>query len=199
MSEIQGVNVASTVVPYTTDDTYPTHDSQYGKGGWHEVGSIDERDAIPSTRLRFGMVVNVVGDQAYEWTADGWIVFATGGTVADPSLITMTAGIDLSGHRVVIPDGSGNAIYPDITVLADGLALVGITTGAIANGDAGAVQIMGSMTEVSWTWTPGLPIYSDDGGVLTQTLPSGSWVRQIAVAITATKIAITPQTLLSTP
>src|SRR6185295_3507790 len=39
--------------------------------------------------------------------------------------VQMTAGTDLSGHRVVVANSSGEAVYPDITVLADGVGLIG--------------------------------------------------------------------------
>ncbi|MBI1313682.1 hypothetical protein GC176_20510 [bacterium] len=72
MSSVPGTNVAAPVVPFTTDDQYPTHDSQYGKGGWREVSSTAERDAIPAGRTRDGMVVYVVGDGAYIRLAGSW-------------------------------------------------------------------------------------------------------------------------------
>jgi hypothetical protein len=52
---------------------------------------------------------------------------------AEPAIITgMVASTALSGHRVVMADSSGEAAYPDISILADALAIVGITTGAIS-------------------------------------------------------------------
>lgn len=71
MSAVPGTNVAAPVVPFTTEDSYPTHDAAYGKGGWREAASTAERDAIPLGRQRVGMIVNVVGDQAYELTETG--------------------------------------------------------------------------------------------------------------------------------
>lgn len=59
MSKILGTNVASAVVPFTTDDRYPTHFSKYGNGGWKEVESITERDLIPKERRSVGMAVLV--------------------------------------------------------------------------------------------------------------------------------------------
>lgn len=39
---------------------FPTHVSTYGKGGWHEVQTVDERDNIPAERRSPGMACNVV-------------------------------------------------------------------------------------------------------------------------------------------
>lgn len=59
MSKIPGTNVASGIVPFTTDDEFPTHYSEYGKGGWREVSTIAERDSITSQRRKIGMAVYV--------------------------------------------------------------------------------------------------------------------------------------------
>lgn len=56
---IIGLNITGTIVPCTENDTYATHDSKYGKGGWREVETLAERDAIPADRRRLGMVVFV--------------------------------------------------------------------------------------------------------------------------------------------
>jgi hypothetical protein len=59
MADLQGTKVISQIVPPTTEDTFPTHDSIYGKGGWREVATIEERNNISRKRLREGMVVYV--------------------------------------------------------------------------------------------------------------------------------------------
>lgn len=59
MTMNKGQLVTSTIVPAHELDTYATHDSIYGKGGWREVKTLAERDAIPMERRRQGMVVYV--------------------------------------------------------------------------------------------------------------------------------------------
>lgn len=59
MADILGTNVASGVVPFTTEDQYATHYSKYGNGGWREVATIEERDLIPAARRSVGMAVLV--------------------------------------------------------------------------------------------------------------------------------------------
>ena len=44
MADLQGTKVISQIVPPTTEDTLPIHDSIYGKGGWREVATIEERN-----------------------------------------------------------------------------------------------------------------------------------------------------------
>ena len=58
-TNLQGTNIISMIVPTNHADTYATHDSFYGKGGWREVNTLDERNAIPEERRRIGMVVYV--------------------------------------------------------------------------------------------------------------------------------------------
>lgn len=59
MSDLLGTNIATGIVPFTTEDTFPTHYSQYGKGGWKQVATVAERDAISIERRELGMAVYV--------------------------------------------------------------------------------------------------------------------------------------------
>ena len=60
MAKINGTNVAAAIVPFTTDDQFATHEAQYGKGGWREVATIQDRDAISQDRREAGMAVYVL-------------------------------------------------------------------------------------------------------------------------------------------
>lgn len=64
MSDLKGTNVASSIVPFTTEDTFATHDALYGKGGYRTVETISERDSISVDRRSNGMVVYVVSDSS---------------------------------------------------------------------------------------------------------------------------------------
>ena len=57
MALIPGTNIAAPIVPGSTDDVFPTHDAQYGRGGYRAVANVTERDAIPAERRSAGMVV----------------------------------------------------------------------------------------------------------------------------------------------
>lgn len=59
MATLEGTNISAPVVPFDSQDTYPTHDSKYGRGGWREVSTLAERNAIPADRLRNGCVCYV--------------------------------------------------------------------------------------------------------------------------------------------
>lgn len=62
MANIKGVNIPSTIVPFSTDDTYATHDSIYGKGGFRSVRTLTDRDNIPLARRSVGMLAYVISE-----------------------------------------------------------------------------------------------------------------------------------------
>jgi hypothetical protein len=57
MALIPGTNIAAPIGPGSTDDVFPTHDAQYGRGGYRAVENNAARDAIPAERRSAGMVV----------------------------------------------------------------------------------------------------------------------------------------------
>jgi len=66
MAKIPGLNIPAPVVPKQDSDEYPSHRAKYGHGGWREVSTIAERDAITSERREAGMAFYVtVVDKIY--------------------------------------------------------------------------------------------------------------------------------------
>jgi hypothetical protein len=68
------------LTPLDTRDTYAISDPLYQKGGWREVSTILERDAIPEERRRLGMFVYVIEtDKLYILTNGilntNWIIY----------------------------------------------------------------------------------------------------------------------------
>ncbi len=63
MAQNTGTIVIAPIRPNDSADTYPSHESIYGKGGWREVQTVAERDAIPTERRSSGMAVFVTADQ----------------------------------------------------------------------------------------------------------------------------------------
>jgi hypothetical protein len=95
MTKIPGTNIAASIVPFDTLDTYATHQSKYGQGGWHEVTDLIERDNIPQERRSIGMAVYVQEDDTIYLLKDGtsnnhWKALNTGGT---STTYTHTQGI----------------------------------------------------------------------------------------------------------
>ncbi|MFC0407903.1 hypothetical protein [Roseomonas elaeocarpi] len=71
MTALSGTNVAAPLSPFDSADTFPTHDEQYGKGGYRAVAAVADRDAIPSARRSDGMQVFVRAERrSYRLAAD---------------------------------------------------------------------------------------------------------------------------------
>ena len=84
-NNIKGVNIPSRIVPYSPNDTYPTHEAIYGKGGWKCVQNVKDLATIPVDRLETGCIVRVNLPSAIEYS------FVAGNRASDEEL----SGIDL--------------------------------------------------------------------------------------------------------
>lgn len=98
------------------------------------------------------------------------------------------AARDLSGGRVVMLTEDG-ADYPLLSMLDDGDAILGITTGAVVAGSRVEYRHEGWMSDPSWSWSTG-PIFCGGSGVLVQSPPAGLWIRQVGEAVSATEIQV---------
>lgn len=110
--------------------------------------------------------------------------------------LTVTAGVALSGHRVVSPRGDGKVEYADATFITHLNRSMWLTLGAVAANAPATVLIHGWITEPSWAWTPGLAIFLGAAGLLTQALPvapGSAFLLRLGVAISATAILFDPQ------
>lgn len=70
MAELLGINLAGSIVPFTTEDTFATHLAKFGKGGWRSVADTAERDGITADRREAGMAVYVVAEKKLYILAD---------------------------------------------------------------------------------------------------------------------------------
>lgn len=98
----------------------------------------------------------------------------------------------LSAHRVVRTTDATHVDYCDANTSAhrDSMLGVAITAAGAAEEDVTVVGL-GEVTEGSWSWTPGAPIYCGPSGVLTQTFsPAWAWSRIVGFAETSTKILV---------
>jgi hypothetical protein len=100
------------------------------------------------------------------------------------------AGEALGGHRMVVLDDTGKAVYADNTVLSHANKVLGMTTGAASMGDTATIQTGGEMTEPSWSWVLDTPIWLSSAGMLTQVAPVTGFSQVVAFPITATKVFI---------
>ena len=77
----KGIVIPAGIVPNSIDAEYPTHYSEYGKGGWHEVETIADRNALTDAQKSVGMAVFVnATKELFTLNADGtWTLFSSGG------------------------------------------------------------------------------------------------------------------------
>jgi len=99
---------------------------------------------------------------------------------------SLPAAIALSGHRAIQVQTDGTAIYAEPE---SAWAYVGISTHSAEAGAQVTVALRDTITELTWSWVPGKPVYYGPSGILTQTVPD-------AVALTCIGLAITPTSLL---
>jgi hypothetical protein len=100
----------------------------------------------------------------------------------------------LSGHKLVVPLDDGTVNYGDSSNILHANRPVWLTTGAWGSGVTATLVAAGPVTEPSWNWTPGLPIWLGLNGALTQTIPvSAVFARQVARVINATTLEFTTQ------
>lgn len=104
--------------------------------------------------------------------------------------MTFAAGAALGGHKVVKAGPLGAVYYADSDYPVDAGGVLGVTMNAALIGDPVNVQATGEMEEVSWSWTPGLPVFLGPLGTLTQTPPTTGFQLVIGVASAPTKLVI---------
>ncbi len=96
MSNLYGTNVSATIKPFTTADRFPTHEAQYGKGGYRTVESENDLYTIYTDRLETGTLVYVsLLDKIYKYIGD------------------TTTNTSSDWEELVIPIGSDNYIIVD--------------------------------------------------------------------------------------
>lgn len=90
------------------------------------------------------------------------------------SALSVTAGQDIGGHRLVLLNAQGDAIYADARQLSHAEVVVGLTVFAAVQGHSIDIVRVGIVEEPSWSWVADQPVYLGLDGVPTQTLPLGA-------------------------
>lgn len=107
--------------------------------------------------------------------------------------IPVTAHANLSGHRVVKQRPDGTVDYADPSTPGDKNLPLWLTLTAIAVGATGDVQVAGEVTEPTWNWTAGLPLYLTPSGTLSHTPPNSGFIVQVASALSSVLIFWDPK------
>ena len=105
-------------------------------------------------------------------------------------VVSYIAGVALGGHRMVVLDASQQAQYASSATPAHISIVLGMTTGAAIAGAPVQIQTGGEITEPSWSWSLGSPVYLGVNGLLTQTPPSSGFSLVIGFPISATVLFI---------
>ncbi|QEL64793.1 hypothetical protein OTERR_13170 [Oryzomicrobium terrae] len=99
------------------------------------------------------------------------------------SSLTYPAGTALGGHRMVLLDATGSAVYADATDPSHALKVLGMTVGAAVAGYPVDIQTGGEITEPTWSWDVSLPVFLGANGLLTQVVPAAPSAFSLVVGI----------------
>lgn len=118
------VPVTAPIAPTSTNVTYASHDEQYGLGGYRTVADTTARDAIPSGRLKPGMLVLTLDTgTVYQLDATtNWVTWATSWatnflTAATSTNAIAALGVPLggTGGYALTSDGANGFIWASVT------------------------------------------------------------------------------------
>lgn len=104
-------------------------------------------------------------------------------------LLNLTAGQALSALRVVRLVG-GSAVYANSSDAAQAGQAVGVTTQAAAFGAVVSVRRDGRISDSSWNWTYGNPVYFNSAGALTQSPPTTGFIQVVGYPLGATELIV---------
>lgn len=106
---------------------------------------------------------------------------------------TYIAATPLGGHRVVAADSNGQAVHCDQTNPGACLAILGLSTGAVSQGEPVTPILTGTVEEPGWTWTPDGLVFLTGLGELTQAEPQSGPTIVVGQAISPTRLVLTFQ------
>ena len=117
-------------------------------------------------------------------------VIPLGGASVDPTVVTKTAGQSISGHRMVMLDAVGKLTYPSSATPSHAGVVYGMSLGAAVLNDPVQVKTYGDVTDVSFAWTPNVPLYLNGVGVISETPATTGFTLQIGYSTGITSMFI---------
>ena len=106
--------------------------------------------------------------------------------------VVLRAGQTLGGHRAVLLDSAGCAIYADSSDASHAGRFFGITANAAVVDDFVTVHVIGEMIESAWVWDISRPVFLGTNGQLTQVPPTAGFVQVIGQPITVQSLFLNP-------
>jgi hypothetical protein len=145
MSSIPGsVTLTGFIAPSDTADTYAVLDPKYGVGGYREVASLTERDAITTARRRIGMMTFVQSEGNIYQLVDGtnnanWALYngmsgSVNGTLESPTNKTYVLDLaspssyTINTATLVTASGTCTVSYTIDNVNITGLSSLAVTS-----------------------------------------------------------------------
>jgi len=142
----------------------------------YEVETVTLTHEVTVTPDTFQVEVGAVGIQGPPGPAGGYV--------------TATTGQIIGGHRLVTVDNDGRVIYADALDPNHLGRPMWLSEAAWDADTVGTFRVTGPVTEPSWDWTPGKPLFLGVNGSLTHTPPPGGLWRRVAEVITPTTIVV---------
>lgn len=153
MANLSGTNLAAAVVPFTTEDTYPTHMAAYGKGGWRTVENSEELNKIPSSRLEYGCVAYVKEeDKPYIYKDGSWSALELGGSGGEGSEIVVDSELSTTSTNPIQNQAVANALVgkADDSAVEALQTAVGSKADKVAKQDVSGDQTISPNTMYVW-------------------------------------------------
>jgi hypothetical protein len=123
-----GIKVSSPIIPFSDGDSYPTHYSRFGAGGFTSVNSVIDRNSISFYRQETGMLVYVINDKSFytllseseNLSSSNWeetrfeknIVYALNGLTGNTQIQAIGDAITYnSGNSIIIEVHAGSGDF----------------------------------------------------------------------------------------
>lgn len=107
-------------------------------------------------------------------------------------ILTREAGSIIQGHRAIYIDAAGLAQKADKDDPAK-VDVIGLNVAAVIAGEDVEIFSFIEITEPSFSFSPGLPVYLGNDGLLTQVVPVTGFLVTVGVATGVTKILVEPE------
>jgi hypothetical protein len=198
MANNTGTLITAPVRPASPLDRFPSFHANEGKGGWHAVATLADRDAIPADRFEVGMRCWVEAEQTTYRLDDtlAWVEVSDGGGTSGSSV---TYGEDFAANECFrIQDGVARKVLS-----TDGLApwVDGVTLQSGSSGSSYPAALIVQQSYTSLLTLPAAPnrvLFLGQNGKLTPTPPTraagDAWLVRVARRAGDTQFIFAPGT-----
>lgn len=100
----------------------------------------------------------------------------------------LPAATALSALRIVATNPAGQLIYASSNNSDHAFRVVGLLANAVALGESARALTDGPISDPTWNWTVGQPVFLGINGTLTQVPPETGFSVQVAIPVTSTQL-----------